>query len=287
MSEALLQRSISTSSLLKQAAASIQAQQAQRQKLKERPVLPARTVSDFASYPLMSNAVTIDGTSNMPSTDISGLQSPTSARKHIHFNNRVEQCIAVDVKEEDDETPVSHVDIEEADDLDDNSDEEGGLFLNMKSNRAPKSGNRSSTRGSFSEPQTIARLPATTLKAVVEPAELKASTSSSNLSSLLLGNTPSGSSNGTSLIFNDEEDDDELDIGWKPSGAFANRRDSIAVTQSRFGEFCLDDDLGGFNECPPTPPSGNEGIFGRAVDAVNTARDIAHVFWNVGWASRR
>lgn len=25
------------------------------------------------------------------------------------------------------------------------------------------------------------------------------------------------------------------------------------------------------------------GLFGRAVDAVNTAKDIAHVIWNVGW----
>jgi hypothetical protein len=25
------------------------------------------------------------------------------------------------------------------------------------------------------------------------------------------------------------------------------------------------------------------GIIGRVVDTVNTARDIAHVIWNVGW----
>jgi len=25
------------------------------------------------------------------------------------------------------------------------------------------------------------------------------------------------------------------------------------------------------------------GLFGRVVDTVNTARDIAHVIWNVGW----
>ena len=28
---------------------------------------------------------------------------------------------------------------------------------------------------------------------------------------------------------------------------------------------------------------GNDGIFGRVIDTVNTARDIAHVIWNVGW----
>ena len=25
------------------------------------------------------------------------------------------------------------------------------------------------------------------------------------------------------------------------------------------------------------------GLFGRVVDTVNTAKDIAHVIWNVGW----
>jgi hypothetical protein len=25
------------------------------------------------------------------------------------------------------------------------------------------------------------------------------------------------------------------------------------------------------------------GLLGRVVDTVNTARDIAHVIWNVGW----
>jgi len=28
---------------------------------------------------------------------------------------------------------------------------------------------------------------------------------------------------------------------------------------------------------------GAPGIIGRVVDTVNTARDIAHVIWNVGW----
>jgi hypothetical protein len=31
------------------------------------------------------------------------------------------------------------------------------------------------------------------------------------------------------------------------------------------------------------PESSNTSIFGRAIDTVNTARDIAYVIWNVGW----
>jgi hypothetical protein len=29
--------------------------------------------------------------------------------------------------------------------------------------------------------------------------------------------------------------------------------------------------------------SSYTGLFGKVVDTVNTARDIAHVIWNVGW----
>lgn len=28
----------------------------------------------------------------------------------------------------------------------------------------------------------------------------------------------------------------------------------------------------------------NYGLFGKVIDTVNTARDIAHVIWNVGWS---
>jgi len=34
---------------------------------------------------------------------------------------------------------------------------------------------------------------------------------------------------------------------------------------------------------PHVPESPPNGIFGKAVDAVNTARDIATVLWNVRW----
>ncbi|KAF3197204.1 hypothetical protein TWF679_003484 [Orbilia oligospora] len=282
MSEVLLQRSISSSNLLKQATASIRSQQSQNHHRLSRPVMPNRAVSDYATYPFVSHtaaATTNEGTSKTTSTMESGIQSPSSSRKHIHFNDRVEQCIAVEAKEEDDEMDQDMGFDDEEDDSD-----EGGLFLNM-SNR-PKNGSRQNSKGSTSEPQTIQKLPSTTLKAEVEPSELKQSTSSNNLSALLFGASTAGTAgtglgSGTAFMFDEEDDDDPIE--WEPK--WTTRKDSISLNRSRFGE--LDDEYGGFAECPPTPPSGNEGIFGRAVDAVNTARDIAHVFWNVGWASRR
>jgi hypothetical protein len=38
-----------------------------------------------------------------------------------------------------------------------------------------------------------------------------------------------------------------------------------------------------YEEAGPAASGSSEGIFGRVVDTVNTARDIAHVIWNVGW----
>jgi hypothetical protein len=34
---------------------------------------------------------------------------------------------------------------------------------------------------------------------------------------------------------------------------------------------------------PYEDESSHPGLFGRVLDTVNTARDIAHVIWNVGW----
>ncbi|EWC45948.1 hypothetical protein DRE_04741 [Drechslerella stenobrocha 248] len=278
MSEVLLQRSISSSNLLKQATASIRSQQSQNHHRLTRPALPGRTVSDYATYPFVSKLATAnEGTSETTSTMESGLHSPSSCRKHIHFNDRVEQCIAVEAKDEDDEMDGDM----EFEGEEDSSSDEGGLFLNMSGKQ--KSGTRQGSRSSTSEPQTIQKLPSTTLKPEVEPSELKQSTSTNNLSALLFGAGASGHTglgNGTAFVFDEEDDEDPIE--WEPKWT---KRDSISLNRSRFGG--VDDEYGGFSECPPTPPSGNEGIFGRAVDAVNTARDIAHVFWNVGWASRR
>ncbi|KAK6336390.1 hypothetical protein TWF696_001950 [Orbilia brochopaga] len=281
MSEVLLQRSISSSNLLKQATASIRSQQSQNHHRLSRPVLPNRAVSDYATYPFVSQLATSnEGTSETTSSAMeSGVHSPSSCRKHIHFNDRVEQCIAVEAKDEDEDIEVELGFDEE----EDSESDEGGLFLNMSNKRG---GSRQNSRGSTSEPQTIQKLPSTTLKPEVEPSELKQSTSTNNLSALLFSATSASTAtpslgSGKAFTFDEDEEDDPIE--WEPK--WTTRRDSVSLNRSRFGE--EDDEYGGFAECPPTPPSGNEGIFGRAVDAVNTARDIAHVFWNVGWAGRR
>ncbi|KAK6495971.1 hypothetical protein TWF481_003016 [Arthrobotrys musiformis] len=274
MSEVLL-RSISKSNKSRRAAASIRSQQSQNHHRLSSLVMPGRAVSGCAAYPFVSHAATSrERTSETRPTVESGIQSPSSSHKNIHFNDRVEQYLAIGAKEE-----VADMDINMRFYYqEDNSSDEGRLCLNMPS--LPKNGSRN-PRGSLSESRIIQKLPSTTLKAEGEPFEMKQSTSSNNLSALLFGASSSSSSksslgSGTAFVFNEEDEDNSIE--WEPK--WTNRRDSISLSRDRFGDF--DDEYSGFSECPRTLPRGNEGIFGRAVDAVNTARDIAYVFWNVG-----
>src|ERR1700712_2430501 len=88
MSEIMLQRSLSASSLLKQAAAAVQAQQC------ERPGI-GRATSDYVSFAFSTRRPSRENTSLLSSISSSGLASPgTGEKKHIHFNEQVEQCIA-------------------------------------------------------------------------------------------------------------------------------------------------------------------------------------------------
>ncbi|EGX47280.1 hypothetical protein AOL_s00088g56 [Orbilia oligospora ATCC 24927] len=280
MPEALLQRSISSSNQSRQAAASIRSQQSQNHHRLSPLVMPSRAVSGCATYQFVSHAAgSCEGTSETTPAMDSGIQSPLSSQKYIHFNDRVEQCMAIEAKKEDDDMDVNMRFVYQ----EDNSSDEGGLCLGISSR--PKNGGQNS-RGSLLEPQTIQKLPSTTLKTEVEPSELKQSTSSNDLSALRFGASSSSLSksslgSGTAFAFNKEDEDDPIE--WEPK--WTNRRNNISLNRNRFGDF--DEEYGGFSECPPTPSSGSEGIFGRAVDTVNTARDIAYVFWNVGWASRQ
>ncbi|KAH0556856.1 hypothetical protein GP486_005355 [Trichoglossum hirsutum] len=300
MSEMMLQRSLSSSSLLKQAAAAIQAQQSERPRL-----LPQRAQSDFTTYPFASADASQDGTSAFSSVSSSGLQSPgVNEKKRIHFNDMVEQCIAVDVKG-DDEEYESYRAIHNSDDDDDDDDgddsSEDGIIM-MKSTPRGRISNRSSTRESFSgESKTIAMLPSTTLKYredTPEPpqsdpvgmgcfwnpgADISPSPSQETL-------RPSETSN--TYIF--DEEDDEVDMAWEPSGAFTDRTDGINLGHQQENTRPSDGIEGTMNlrrtpsgmfmPCEEDEEDSNVGgFFGRVVDTVNTAKDIAHVIWNVGW----
>lgn len=303
MSEIMLQRSLSSSSLLKQAAAAVQAQQSGGL---GRPILP-RGASDY-TIPFSSRRLSRENTSMLSSISSSGLASPgTGERKHIHFNEQVEQCIALEMKGDDEEEPDSYA----IRDFGDSDSDDGGIMMkrsNSKRKLPPLHSRRSTPRQSFSaESKTIAMLPSTTLKYradTPEPPETAMKHSNGFWNGSKLSPSPSQetlrpSKPSTRILLGDEEDGDDEDMNWQPTSAFANRKDSVSTTQERFQTLHTSGSSSSLTGEPSgmrRTPSGmfmpyeededdvvSEGLFGKVVDTVNTAKDIAHVIWNVGW----
>jgi hypothetical protein len=243
----------------------------------------------------------------LSSISSSGLASPgTGERKHIHFNEQVEQCIALEMKGDDDEEPESYA----IHDYDDSDSDDGGIMMkrsNSKRNFPPLHSRRTTPRQSFSaESKTIAMLPSTTLKYradTPEPSETAMKHSNfwngSKLSPSPSQETLRPSKPSSRMLLGDEEDEDDEDMNWQPPSAFANRKDSVSTTQERFQNLHTSGSSSSLTGEPSgmrRTPSGmfmpyeededdvvSEGLFGKVVDTVNTAKDIAHVIWNVGW----
>jgi hypothetical protein len=303
MSEIMLQRSLSTSSLVKQAAAAVQAQQkGGLKRIGRRPGLE-RANTDYMTFPFASRGVSHDGTSVFPSTRSSGIVSPNSGRKHIHFNEQVSQCIAVEVKGDDDDDDEAGVESYRYD-----SDSDDGAIMMRRTQvkkKRPLLKKKNSNNGG--ESKTIAMLPSTTLKYredTPEPTEtaMKHSTSAGLRSPLL---SPSSSqetlrpSKKSGKIFfagdeDDEDDDDDEDkIDIRP-GAFSaaqhgeggsGLRRSVSSTSLTGEPAGMRRTASGMFMPVEEPQSSNpdDGLVGRMLNTVNTARDIAHVIWNVGW----
>ena len=301
-SEAILQRSISEHSLLKQAGAILKSQEATP--ARSRPAFE-RAASDF-TVPIFSPESVLNtpaGESSQPtlsrefSVTSSGLQSP-SERRHIHFNDEVVQCIAVEGKEEDEEEE-QHQTI-----LSDEEDEDEGVVMMKQVPSKARNSNRSTPRGSFStDSKTIAPLPSTTLKYRSDTPEPPDSQQPKTNAFWPMGKklSPSPSQetlrpsrpNANFLI--DDDDADYPDLQWQPSPTSYNSPSQ--QTSAPYQLQAVEDD-----DYDPGPgmrrtPSGmfmpydedeeeaamEKGLFGKVVDTVNTARDIAHVIWNVGW----
>ncbi|KAF1813651.1 hypothetical protein P152DRAFT_393836 [Eremomyces bilateralis CBS 781.70] len=287
MSEIMLQKSLSAASLLKQATAAVQAQQG-REARRGRPIL-YRAISDFIPPPLPSKTISRDGT--VSSSRSSGLHTPNGERKHIRFDDKVEQCIAVDQQGEDDEAIV---------DWGNDSDSDDGIIMMKPSKKKPLS--RTHSRTSFaSDSKTIAMLPATTLKYRTDSPDILDHPSHSLPSNSFWRSprfSPSPSQEtlrpsrpSANFLLDPDDDDDDPDISWEPSLAYASngdspRNDAIdgaapagsgAMRRTASGMFMP------YEDDREEEPGGESGLFGRVVDSVNTAKDIAHVIWNVGW----
>ncbi|KAF7713404.1 Uncharacterized protein PECH_008996 [Penicillium ucsense] len=312
MSETILQRSLSQHVLLQHAGAILKAQEAGNNWT--RPSFPrSNTDLDHLAHRTGSSTYSLGGT--VTTSSWSGMTSPCE-RRHIHFNNEVEQCIAVEIKDVDDDERWPPAFEEES------SSDDSVVMMRQIPSGVPLS-SCSTPRTSFSsDSKTIAPLPSTTLKYrgdTPEPRESLFSrwstSTSSSPSSSSVSPSPSSSSPfaaaaaaaspssspsaqlsptpsvatlrppqpSANFLLDDDDEDPSLDFTgqylqrdqpWFASEDEEDRPDRpLHLTSS--GMFMPYGDNEG--------ESANPGILGRVVDTVNTARDIAHVIWNVGW----
>lgn len=286
-SVAMLEKSISSHSLLKQAGALLRAQQSS----------PAHGRSSFKRAPpsFSLGGSTASSVVNTPAEYVSNLRTsltisdlPSSSEcRHIHFNNEVEQVIAIESDEDDDkQEEIQSVFSDEEEDEDD----DGGLMMRPTPSQS-KSSNRSTPRGSFSEgSKTIAPLPSTTLKYrgdTPEPDKAQQLRPNSGLwsSGKILSPSPSQETlrptrpSHNFLI----DDEDEADMQWPPSGSSGTM--SPYAAEDEPGPGMRRTESGMFMPYDENEEEAivNRTLFGQALSAVYTVKDIAHVVWNVGW----
>lgn len=285
VSETMLQRSLSASTLMKQATAAVKTQQPII-RFGRGPRYLQRTRSEYTDstqstrpphFPLSDAACTVSSAST------SGSQTPSGHRKHIHFNNQVQQCIAIRPK-----YCYGRRRREESSDDD---------VLTMKPSGKAKPSATGTPRNSLSESsKTIAMLPSTTLRGATPdpPEERERGSFWSTPSTLSPSSVPKAADPtfGTGNFLLDDDEDAHMD--WNPcpasttkNHAYPSRAVTLATNaddgdevgpslhRTSSGMFMPlddedDDDYGG-------------GIIGKVLDTVNTAKDIAHVIWNVGW----
>ncbi|KAF2859166.1 hypothetical protein K470DRAFT_219787 [Piedraia hortae CBS 480.64] len=321
-SQVMLQRSISTSSLVRRATASVQAQSLQNERF---PCLQS-TNSTFALARTPVRASTFEY--NTPYSSDPATPSESTAPRHIRFDDKVEQCIAVECKvdedeDEDDEFSAYNRQWQDMDGLSD-SDSDDCLVMGSKGGKAPlpkKSSRKPAKKPADSKPartapverKTIETLPATTLKyrldspdshreqrhhtfgrnwgtATISPSPsqetLKPSYPSRNVisagdkestspTSVPASTWSFGAHNPKSSLGAASPLDDVEPPRW-------NRRDYFGVQRNYSGEFHR-------SSSGMLLPEDDEddmmavGLFGRVSETINTAKDIAHVIWNVGW----
>jgi hypothetical protein len=305
MSEAMLQKSLSSSSLVQQAAESVQAQQTTGVTLdlrRPRPIM-GRVTHDFPTSSTMSRGGPLwEGTDYFSSKSTSGLHTPDHGEKrHIRFDDKVEQCIAVECKDaDDDEDDCNHNPWAKYHEEDSSSDE--GVVMMKRSRRKKPLSRTASTTSISTDNKTIAKLPSTTLKYRTDSPDVTESQQSHSLGFWKprgLSPSPSAETLKPSnpsrnfLLADDEESEEYL----TPHSAYGLKRpgtptasDSHSLRRSESATSM--DETGGLRRTPsgmfmpfedndeePLPPT----LLGRVVDTVNTARDIGHVIWNAAF----
>lgn len=355
MSEVILQRSLSASSVLKQTAASVQAQ-GRRSAPKK---VHERTYSDFVPG-VNSEIPSKDQIDYFTNESTSGNDTPSETRgkKYIRFDDKVEQCIAVECKHHDDDDDDAE-DEAEGNSSSDSEDEGVVMMRRMKRpnlRRNASSNGLGSRNNSHTSLKTIDTLPSTTLKYKGDTPDINEEQqqaagltwSAGKLSPSASQETrhPTRLSRNFLLGQDDEEEDDTAAYsGWSfgptnpksspgaaaspsevcpplnavSSNGSRNSSTSVAVSHARAnGAYAISRDAFDEEEAarrmyglPISTSDGGEpceiegmrrtesgmfmpyeededdvmteGLFEKISETVNTAPDIAHVLWYVGW----
>ena len=320
MSEVMLQKSISTSSLVSQAAAAVQAQQSRQSR---RSALQ-RTRSDFVSSRFNSEAPSRDQVDYFTSRSSSENGTPCEChpKRHIRFDDKVKECRALEVKEDpEEEDSESDEELHRTESSESSSDD--GVIL-MKRNKRPrqKKDGQGSRSASQNGRKMIEILPPSTLKYRTDSPDVSEAqqhhTFGRNWGASRLSPSPSQetlrpSHPSSNFLIGDEDEDCDVDQSSTWSFGASNpksslgaaspteepdrsrRRDNFASSRSRSAtpapdDYHADSSLRRTNSGMLAPYDDDDeddamavGLFGRVSETINTARDIAHVIWNVGW----
>ena len=311
MSEVMLQKSLSASSLVKEAAASVQAQKG-RHHFKRNS---SRSTFDLCSTPSIPP-------SQPPSRDedyfsrrgsTTDGETPSDGKeKHIRFDEVVEQCVAVDAPGPAfDELSEPDADDRQDSGLSESSSDEGLVMMKRRREGRRDSIGRGILSRSNSSSKMIETIPATTLKYRTDSPDVTEEAQhhvfGKNWSAGKLSPSPSQETLRPSrpsrnfLLAQDEEEDpdDEASTSW--SFGASNTKSSLGASadvdparaRGRPDEYNPTDGYEGLEGMRRTesgmfmPIDEDEddlvaaGLFGRVSETVNTVKDIGWVLWNV------
>jgi hypothetical protein len=291
MSEIMLQRSFSSLSLRRQAAATVQAQQSDN-----RGLVCSRADHRVSNYTVSfsSPGFSQENTSMLSSISSLGSLSPeVGEKKTIRFNEQVEQCISLEIKDNGGKEIYAINDYDDSD-----SDNEGiAMRSNSKRKLPPLLKGRTSGQTSSAESKTIAMLPPTTLKYkgdTLEASEIAIKHSNgfwsgSKSSPSPFQETSRPSTLSTRMLFGSGEEgnddgNDDIDMDWQPPRAFNNRKDCVSASQEGLQNLhapastsSLTSESSAFSMRYEEVKEDvmSESFFGKIMETVNTARDIA------------
>ncbi|KAL5583690.1 hypothetical protein FOVSG1_015041 [Fusarium oxysporum f. sp. vasinfectum] len=287
MSEEMLQRSLSTASISKQARAA--------GKIQEtgdilNPRISFSSTEDL-SQPVPRGQLDSASSSVTLATESSGTISPNGERKRTHFNEQVEQCIAVEVE------GIHHDDNEpDTGRYGDDIDPDDGMMVKYTRTRTWPFFERDTPESKLAEGKTIVMLPPTTIKNLEDYPEQVGTASKYFRSPVMPSSSHDDHRPATQIqvSFDEERDQGSLhDVrlgpctSWPSSPAeHANSGLPPSLSSDNLSEEPVGRRMtpsGMFMPCEEGEIPSADGILGRIIDTVNTARDIAHLIWTVGW----